>query len=166
MSEAGSRSEGAVTSGGGSAPASNLRTGVASPKPVWCAHRLACSPHRPRRPAMLDGCSARLHCAGRLQYLRPLSTLRNHSRFVRTQARYAPSPSGDAPDASDTYDMRPSGLATPREVQPAHEMDGLKLIGLEVGALPQSVRRRSGECEEGAVCRVRAFVVCITIQLD
>ncbi|KAI0719507.1 ClpX ATPase regulatory subunit [Cerioporus squamosus] len=67
---------------------------------------------------MLDGCSARLHCAGRLQHVWRLSPPRDPSRarLVRTQARYAPPPSDDAPGAGNMYSMRPSGLATPREL--------------------------------------------------
>ena len=64
------------------------------------------------------------------------------------------------------YGMRPSGLATPREVHSVHILGGQKLIVVEAGALPQSVRGRSGERKEGAVGGVGAFVVCVGIYVD
>ncbi|KAI0774321.1 ClpX ATPase regulatory subunit [Fomes fomentarius] len=63
---------------------------------------------------MLDGCSTRLQCSCRIYQAWRFSSIRNHSRSVRTQARYAPS--DEIPGASDMYGMKPSGLATPREL--------------------------------------------------
>lgn len=135
-----------------------VRTAVLSPKLSDSAlkHRsgrsCSLSPH-PRR-AMLDGCSTRLQCSCRIYQAWRFSSFRNHSRSVRTQARYAPS--DEIPGASDMYGMKPSGLATPREVLLEHMILAMMLIELQVGALPEPVRGWSGECEEGLVCGVRA----------
>ncbi|KAI0722925.1 hypothetical protein C8Q76DRAFT_378661 [Earliella scabrosa] len=69
----------------------------------------------PPQHLMLSGCSTQLPCSCRAARAWRLSAPRHASRTVRTQARYAP-PSDDIPGPGDMYGMRPSGLATPREL--------------------------------------------------
>ena len=76
----------------------------------------------PPQHLMLSGCSTQLSCSCRAARAWRLSAPRHASRTVRTQARYAP-PSDDIPGGpGDMYGMRPSGLATPREVLPSREL--------------------------------------------
>ena len=75
----------------------------------------------PPQHLMLSGCSTQLPCSCRAARAWRLSAPRHASRTVRTQARYAP-PSDDIPGPGDMYGMRPSGLATPREVLPSREL--------------------------------------------
>ncbi|KAI0750831.1 ClpX ATPase regulatory subunit [Daedaleopsis nitida] len=69
---------------------------------------------------MLDGCSTRLRCSCRAYRAWRLSALHTPSRSVRTNAHYVP-PSDGVPGSSAMYNMRPSGLATPREL--VHYLD-------------------------------------------
>ena len=126
---------------------------------VWqsaiAASASSCLPLR-RHRTMLELLEAsRFQCSCRLYRSWHFTALRSQSRSVRTNARYAPH-SDDSSIAGDTYPMRPSGLATPREVHASLGMCVWVLTVLEVGTLSQSVRGRPRECEEGLVCGVRA----------